>query len=273
MPGAMSDPREPDPPDLEALEPDFIPPDPDEPPPVDLSAVVGDVAPWGTLLLLLAWALVFAVLAFRHEIGDSDALFALGASAPGLGTLDIAWRLLASTFLHAGMAHVFFTALSMIIFGPAVERMFTRPGFWVVYAGGGAAASLASLAWRAAQHPHGLSISVGASGAIFALGGALLASAWRVRRRLAVGRARAMAAALLFFLGPGFAAGFTRNATDNAAHAAGIVAGVLLGALIPLNPRLGGPVPEWLMRALGAIAVLALAISLALGVRGGLAYG
>jgi len=272
MPGAMSDPREPDPPDLEALEPDFIPPDPDEPPPMDLGAVVGDVAPWGTLLLVLSWGLVFAALAFRREIGDPDALYAWGASAPGLGGLETAWRLLASTFVHAGMAHVFFNALSMIIFGPATERMFSRPGFWVIYALGGAAASLASLAWRAAQHPHGFSISVGASGAIFALGGALLATAWRVRRRLAVGRARAMAAALLFFIGPGFAAGFTRNATDNAAHAAGLVAGVLLGALIPLSARLGGPRPGWLMRALGTIAVLALAVSLALGVRGGLRY-
>jgi membrane associated rhomboid family serine protease len=273
MPGAMSDPRAPDPPDLEALEPDFVPPDPDEPPPADLGSLIGDVAPWGTLLLLLCWGLVFAMLAFRHEIGDRDALFAWGASAPNLAARDMAWRLLASTFLHAGMAHVFFNALSMIIFGPAVERMFTRPGFAVIYALGGATASFASLAWRGAHHPGGLSISVGASGAIFALGGALLASAWRVRRRLAVGRARAMAAALLFLIGQSLAAGFTRNATDNVAHAAGLVAGVLLGAVIPLHPGLGGRAPGWLMRALGAIAVLALAISLALGIRGGLAYG
>src|SRR6185503_4868135 len=161
----------------------------------------------------------------------------------------------------------------MAIFGPAVERMFTRPGFAVIYAAGGATASLASLAWRGAQHPVGLSISVGASGAIFALGGAMLACAWRVRRRLAVGRARAMAAALLFLIGQSFSAGFTRNATDNAAHAAGLVAGALLGAVVPLHPRLGGPASGWLMRALGTIALLALVISLALGVRGGLLYG
>ena len=269
----MSDPREPEPNDLEALEPGYIPPDPDEPPPADLASLVGDVTPWGTLLLLLAWGLVFAGLAFQGEIGDTDALFAWGASAPRLAPYETAWRLLASTFLHAGVAHLFFNALSMIIFGPAVERMFTRPGFAVIYAAGGATASLASLAWRGAQHPVGLSISVGASGAIFALGGALLASAWRVRRRLAVGRARAMGAALLFLIGQSFSAGFTRNATDNVAHSAGLVAGALLGALIPLHPRLGGHAPGWLMRALGTTAWLALVISLALGVRGGLVFG
>lgn len=257
----------------ELPDPGFVPPDPDEPPPVDLSSTVGDVAPWGTALLLLSWAGVFAALALRREIGDPHALFAWGASAPRRDALETAWRLLASTFLHAGMAHAFFNAVTMLILGPAVERLFTRPGFWVIYAAGGALASLASLAWRAARDGPGLSISVGASGAIFALGGALLVSAWRVRRRLATGRARAMGGALLFLLGQGFAAGFTRNATDNAAHAAGLAAGAVLGAIVPLNPRLGGPGAGPALRILGAIAALALAISLALGVRGGLAGG
>jgi membrane associated rhomboid family serine protease len=252
-------------------EPGFVPPDPDEPPPLDLSSAVGDIPPWGTGLLLLSWAVVFAAIAFRREIGDAQALFAWGASAPGLAARETAWRLLASTFVHAGMAHAFFNAATMLVLGPAVERIFTRPGFWALYAAGGALASLASLAWRAARHPAGLSISVGASGAIFALGGALLVSAWRLRRRLAPSRARAMGGALLFLVGQGLAAGFTRNATDNAAHAGGVVAGALLGALFPLSPRLGGPATGWPLRALGALAALALALALLLAVRGGLA--
>jgi membrane associated rhomboid family serine protease len=273
MPGAMREPPEgPQEPGPDPFDPDFVPPDPDEPPPVELCSAVGDIPPWGTALLVLAWGAVFLCLALRREIGDSDALFAWGASAAGLDAFETAWRLLASTFIHAGMAHVFFNTLSMIVFGPAVERVFTRSGLAVIYAIGGALASLASLTWRASQHA-GFSISVGASGAIFALGGALLISAWRVRRRLAVGRARAMAGALLFLIGQGFAAGFTRNATDNAAHAAGLAAGALLGALIPLSPRLGGPAPGPLMRTLGLLAALALATSLALAVRGGLDGG
>jgi rhomboid protease GluP len=260
-------------PEDDEFPPGYLPPDPDEPPPLELWSAVGDIPPWGTVLLLFSWAAVFAALAFRREIGDSEALFHWGASAPGLPVFDTAWRLLASTFLHAGVAHVFFNAASMLIFGPAVERILTRSGFWVVYAAGGAVASLASLAWRAARHPEGLSISAGASGAIFALGGALLVCAWRVRLRLAPGRARALGGALLFLIGQGLAAGFTRNATDNAAHTAGLAAGALLGALIPLSPRLGGPPPGPAMRVLGTIAALALAASLALGVRSGLRGG
>jgi membrane associated rhomboid family serine protease len=251
----------------------FIPPDPNEPPPVELWSAVGDVPPWGTTLLLLTWGALFALLAFRHEIGDAPAFIAWGASVTGRDPLDSAWRLLASTFLHAGAAHVFFNATSMLIFGPAVERVFTRWAFWIVYAGGGAAASLASLLWRSERYGAGLSLSVGASGAIFALGGALLAGAFRLRHRLAPGRARALGAALLFLLAQGLVAGFTRHGTDNIAHAAGLVGGAALGALMPLSGRLGGRPPGIALRFLGALCALALALSLALAIRGGLGPG
>ena len=46
------------------------------------------------------------------------------------------------------MAQVFFNAASMAVYGPAVERLFTRSGFWRGCAAGGALASLASLACR-----------------------------------------------------------------------------------------------------------------------------
>lgn len=266
-----SDPRQPDERDLEAA--GYVPPDPDETPPVELWSAVGDVPPWGTVLLLLAWGAVFALLAFRHQVGDPSASFAWGASATGLPPPEVAWRLLASTFLHAGATHIFFNAVSMLVFGPAVERVFARWSFWTVYAGGGAAASLGSLLWRASALGPGHGFSVGASGAIYALGGALLAGAWRLRRRLAVGRARALGAALLFLIMPGLAAGFTRLGTDNVAHAVGLAAGAALGARLPLSARLGGPPPGLAVRALGTLGALALAVSLALAVRSGLGLG
>jgi len=250
----------------------YVPPDPDELPPVELWRAVGDVRPWGTLLVLFPCAAMFLLLAARHALGDDDALLAWGANATLLPPLESAWRLLASTFLHAGPGHLFFNATTLIIFGPAVERVFTRWGFWIVYAAGGAVASLASLAWRGA-HATGASYSVGASGAIFALGGALIVGAIRLRRRLAVGRARSLAAAVLYLAGTGFAAGFTRNGTDNIAHAAGLASGALVAAVLGVNPRLGGRGAGALTRGIGALAVLALALSLACGIRSGLAAG
>lgn len=249
----------------------YVPPDPDEPPPVDLWAAVGSVRPWGTLLLLFSWAATFLLAGLRGAFAEPRGLLAWGANATHLPAAESAWRLLASTFLHAGPAHLFFNATSLLVVGPAVERIFTRSRFWAVFAAGGAAASLASLAWRGLRP--GESLSVGGSGAIFALGGALLVAAVRLRRQLAPTRARALAAGLLYLLAPGFASGYAKPGTDNVAHAAGLACGALLGALLPLDPRLGGRAPGPVMRALGALAAAALALALGLGIAGGWSAG
>jgi rhomboid protease GluP len=266
----------PDAPEPEIIDPELIaagwvPPDPDEPPPVEMWSAVGDVRAWGTLVVLLGWAAVFLLTARAGVMDDSRAMIAWGANTTGLGLSASAWRLLASTFLHAGVAHVFFNATSLMVVGPAVERLFTRWSFWIVYGLGGAGASLASLAWRAAHGGGANSVSVGGSGAVFALGGALLVAALRLRKRLAPTRARAFAAALLYLLAPALASGAARHGTDNAAHAAGLVGGGLLGLLLPLSPRLGGPRTPALVRLLSLACALALAAAVALGLRGGLA--
>jgi len=137
-----------------------------------------------------------------------------------------------------------------------------------VYAGGGALASLASVAWNVAHAGPEPRVSIGASGAIFALGGALLVAAFRLRHRLAPGRARALAAATLFLALPALAAGLERLGTDNAAHAGGFAAGLALGVVLPLSPRLGGRPTGAVVRALGVAGALALALALARVLRG-----
>jgi rhomboid protease GluP len=251
----------------------YVPPDPDEPPPFDLGRAVGDVLPWGSVAVLLVWGALFLWFAMRGEMGDSAAYLAWGASGGGFSAPGTAWRSLASTFLHAGAAHVGLNAVSMLMFGPAAEAMFSRWAFWSLYAFGGAGASLGSLAWHRWRHGEAASLSVGGSGAIFALGGALIAAAFRLRGRLAVGRARALAAGALLLLTQSLAAGFSHLGTDNAAHASGLVAGCALGMLVPLSPRLGARRAGWVARAVGVAAVTALAAALAIAVRSGLAAG
>jgi rhomboid protease GluP len=228
------------------------------------------VPPFATVLLLLSWGAAFALMAWRGDLVGQDSMIAWGASVTGATGVDAAWRLLACTFLHAGAAHIFFNATSMLIYGPAVERVFTRWSFVWIYACGGAVASAASVAWRGWRHPEIESLSVGASGAIFALGGALIVAGWRLRHRLAPSRARALVASTLFLVMQGFVSGATRNGTDNAAHAAGITSGALLGMLAPMSERLGGRGPGWLWRGLGTIAALALIAAFAWTLRSGL---
>lgn len=237
----------------------FIPPDPNEPPPVELSSTVGDVIPWGTVLLTLSWGAVSFLLAAQHSIGNSDALIAHGASVTQHNVRDIVWRLLGSTFLHSGASHLFFNSVTLLVLGQAVERIYSRWGFWITVALGGSIASLASLVWRMSRHPDVTGMSIGGSGVVFALGGVLLSGAFRLRDRLAPSRARALAAAVLFLALPGFAQGFQRHGTDNMAHAAGLAAGLALGAMLPLSPRLGDRPAGLAVRMLGLASVAALA--------------
>ena len=235
----------------------YIPADPAEPPPVELWRAVGEVTPWGTALLLLSWG----VSAIRVSAGGdtgSGALIAHGASITSASGWDAAWRMLGSTFLHSGVSHLFFNAVTLLVLGQAVERVFSRWGFWIVAAWGGGAASLASYAWRTARAPDVSSLSVGGSGLVFAMGGALLLGAFRLRDRLAPTRARALAASVLFLALPGFASGFERPSTDNTAHAAGLAAGLLLGALLPLSTRLGGRRANLFTASAGSLAVAGL---------------
>ena len=265
-------PEAPEPPENELAAFGYVPPDPAELPPLELGRAVGDVRPWGTVALLLSWALMFLLPGTRGAYADPDGLAIWGASVTHAPPLETAWRLLASTFLHASVPHVFFNATSLLIVGASVEAIFTRWRFWIVYTLGGAAASLASVLWRGAHEGGAVSLAVGGSGAVFALGGALLAVAIRLRRRLAPSRARAFAASLLYLIAPGFAAGYAHPGTDNVAHAAGVLAGLLLGATLPVDPRLDGRAPGIATRlaalACGAALIASLTLAIARGETG-----
>ncbi|HXJ70749.1 MAG TPA: rhomboid family intramembrane serine protease [Verrucomicrobiae bacterium] len=270
------EPRDPLPPagepGIDVDEAGYVPPDPEEPPPVELGRV-GDVLPWSTSSVLLAWALVFFWFASRAQMELSPAYLAWGANVDGRPPLETAWRLLASTFLHAGAAHVGMNAVSLLLFGSSVEAVFSRWAFWIVYAFGGAAASAGSLAWHAWRHPGTMRMSVGGSGAIFALGGALLASAIRLRGRLAVGRARALAAGALFLLTQSLVAGFSHLGTDNAAHASGLIAGFAIGAMLPVSEQLGGGRTSAVVAVTGGLAAAAALVAFALAVASGVRAG
>ncbi len=239
----------------------YIPADPNEPAPVELWRAVGDVTPWSTVLLLLSWALSAIRVGNAGGPPAASALIAHGASITTATGVEALWRALASTFLHSGVSHLFFNAVTLLVLGQAVERVFSRWGFWIVAAWGGAAASVASLAWRLSRDFDGVSLSVGGSGIVFAMGGALLPAAFRLRDRLAPTRARALAASVLFLALPGFASGFERPTTDNAAHAAGLAAGLILGSLLPISTRLGGGRAGVLAQASGALGATAMVLA------------
>jgi membrane associated rhomboid family serine protease len=138
------------------------------------------------------------------------------------------WRLLTCVFVHGGIIHIAFNMWCLWNLGALAESLYGRWTYAAIYLMCGVGASLASVAW----HPG--APSVGASGAIFGLAGALIAAfklgEFSVPRSALSGTLRSLAMFVIYNLIFGQVIG----TTDNAAHIGGLVTGLILGALIAL---------------------------------------
>ncbi len=82
--------------------------------------------------------------------------------------LDYPWGIVTSMFLHDGFFHIFANMFTLYFFGSYVYRLLGTKKFLIVYLGGGI---LGGVFFILLAPP--FSLAIGASGAVFALGGAL----------------------------------------------------------------------------------------------------
>jgi membrane associated rhomboid family serine protease len=167
-----------------------------------------------------------------------------------LGALTISgewWRLLTNVFVHGGIIHIAFNMWCLWNLGALAESLYGRWTYATIYLICGVGASLASAAW----HPY--IPSVGASGAIFGLAGALLAAfklgEFSVPRSALSGTLRSLGAFVVYNLIFGIAI----PGIDNAAHIGGLITGLIVGALVALIAPQQQQAPR---RALVFLAVL-----------------
>ena len=160
------------------------------------------------------------------------------------------WRLLTYMFLHGGVLHIAFNMWCLWDLGQLCESLYGRWTFAAIYLITGVSGGLASVAWNPRV------VSVGASGAIFGLAGALIASFYlgefSLPRVAISGTLRSLVVFAVFNLGFGqFIDGI-----DNACHIGGLVSGLALGALIArLAPESGAP-----RRRASVVGVVVLAV-------------
>jgi len=163
------------------------------------------------------------------------------------------WTLLTAIYLHGGLLHILFNVLWIRQLGPAVEELFGPARFFVIFTVAGATGFLISN--LISGYP-----TVGASGSIFGLFGAMVAYG---RKRGGVFGAMVLRqygqwALILFILG--FLWG---GVVNNVAHAGGFVGGLAAGFVSSLADRRAETTLDHLLAA-AAVVLTAVAFVLAL---------
>ncbi|WP_238918472.1 rhomboid family intramembrane serine protease [Clostridium sp. YIM B02555] len=129
------------------------------------------------------------------------------------------WRLFTCAFLHSGFIHIACNMYSLYIIGPQIEQIYGARKYLIIYTVSCVTASLLSYF----MNPD--SISVGASGAIFGLMGALLAFAFIERNKIQKKYMSSLMQVIIINL----FIGLSISNIDNFAHIGGLVGGVLTG--------------------------------------------
>lgn len=151
---------------------------------------------------------------------DSQTLIDLGGQF-GIGIkAGQYWRLITSMFLHAGIAHLAFNMYALFYFGPQVERVFGKVKFLIIYFSSGLGAAICSYTFSSL-----FSLSVGASGAIFGLFGALLIFTFLRRDRH---NNKDILGYLIFIIIVNLILGFSMANIDNYAHIGGLIIGAII---------------------------------------------
>lgn len=210
--------------------------------------------PWVTLLLIAANLAVFGWCVVRGGNPlriPGELLISSGALYGASVWQGQWWRIGSALFLHGGLLHIGLNLFALWQAGALAERLYGRSIYVLVYGGGGLVGSFASLWWNPTV------FSVGASGAIFGLYGALLAYLLCQKDRVPVTLMRELRSSTLAFIGFSLVAGFSMPGIDNAAHLGGLLGGAALGAAFshPIEKP-----PGWRVWLRGGAGFLVLAL-------------
>lgn len=172
--------------------------------------------------------LIYAILALLSQSLDISLNILIKAGAQQTAYIEATgqyWRIFTAMFLHLSILHVGLNMLSLFFIGRVVESVYGRWRYLVIYLVSGIVGGLATFflqpdAW-----------SVGASGAIFGVFGAL--GVFYVVDRRALGNYGVGAIAnWLFWLALNLVVGFSDPNIGIVDHIGGLVAGIVLALLL-----------------------------------------
>lgn len=185
-----------------------------------------------------------AVFLVQFTVGINAVAGDYGMWPVGIAVGGEWWRLVTAAFLHGSFLHIAFNMYVLFALGPTLERILGHSRYLILYVLAAIGGGVASYVFSDMR-----TVSVGASGAIFGLMGALVIAGRRLRYDVTQ---------VLVLLGINVVIGFIASGVDWRAHLGGLVTGALVAAIMVLpSPRhrmavqVGG-----ILALLGVMAVL-----------------
>ena len=178
--------------------------------------------------LVVINVIVFLICTFSgnllYNMGGLDIWAVLEAGEYG--------RIIYALFLHSDINHIFNNMVILFFLGAMIEKEVGHIRYGIIYFLAGIGGNTLSLFYKLLTNE--MSISVGASGAVFGLDGVLLALILFSGRKLP----NITPIRVLLMIGYSLYSGFVGVNVDNAAHIGGLITGFLAGIIICIFDRL-----------------------------------
>lgn len=179
-------------------------------------------------------AVNFAYFFFLEAVGSTDDVYTMvryGALfLPSILQEGEYWRLLTAMFMHFGIQHIVNNMLILFVLGDNLERALGKVKYLIFYLICGIGANGICLLINLFSED--ITVSAGASGAIFGVVGGLLYVVTINRGRLEDLNTRQ----LVILAGFSLYAGFTTVGTNNAAHISGLAIGIVMAMILYRKP-------------------------------------
>lgn len=178
-----------------------------------------------TNLIIIINVIVFIVTSMGGDVYDGRYMIECGGLIAPLQPGEY-YRLFTCMFLHFGMRHLVNNMFCLYLLGNDLEKFIGRLAYIIVYIGGGLFSSILTLAYYMSADKFN-SVSAGASGAVYAVMGAMIVMAVRdeqVRKRFSL--PGLLICVMLMFL-----QGITDSSVNTVAHFGGLIAGFLIAFL------------------------------------------
>jgi rhomboid protease GluP len=144
------------------------------------------------------------------------------------------YRVVTSIFMHADWSHLVNNMIVLLFIGGNLERVIGKWKYLIIYFAGGILAGITSIGYNMWKEYadvvafYDTTISIGASGAIFALVGAVLFIVLINKGRLKEISMRQM----VWFVFLSLYGGIANSGIDQAAHVGGFLAGIILAVIL-----------------------------------------